>query len=139
MLEMTIFMSYLSFVSPFCNTEIYLRWITSGKWNQNWKKKMVSAFKTTSDLPEGTWDARLYQNNKSCRTNVISQSQEKGRPGSAKYTLVTIDTGSGINITHHKSLLLDYKAFNSPLTTYFGVRSEENQIPIKLIGQKSFF
>ncbi len=52
--------------------------------------------------------------------------------------MVTIDTGSGINITHDKSLLIDYKAFNSPLTTYFGVGSEEHQMPIKLIGQGYF-
>ena len=52
--------------------------------------------------------------------------------------MVTIDTGSGINITHDKSLLIDYKAFKSPLTTYYGVGSEEHQIPIKLIGQGYF-
>ena len=52
--------------------------------------------------------------------------------------MVTIDTGSGINITHDKSLLLDYDAFKSPFTTYFGVGSEEYQMPINLIGQKYF-
>ena len=55
-----------------------------------------------------------------------------------KTVIVTIGTGSGINITHDKSLLIDYKAFNSPLTTYFGVGSEEHQTPIKLIGQGYF-
>ena len=64
--------------------------------------------------------------------------QRKGHPNSRISTLVTIDTGSGINITHDKSLLLDYEVFNSPLTTYFGVGSEEHQIPIKLIGQGYF-
>ena len=52
--------------------------------------------------------------------------------------MVTIDTGSGINITHDKSLLIDYKAFKSPLTTYFGVGSEEHLMRIKLIGQGYF-
>ena len=44
--------------------------------------------------------------------------------------LVIIDTASGINLTHDRSLLLDYEEFSKPLSSYYGVGSTDNQKPI---------
>ena len=49
--------------------------------------------------------------------------------------LVIIDTASGINLTHDRSLLLDYEEFPKPLSSYYGVGSTDNQKPILIVGQ----
>ena len=49
--------------------------------------------------------------------------------------LVIIDTVSGINLTHDRSLLLDYEEFPKPLSSYYGVGSTDNQKPILIVGQ----
>ena len=46
-----------------------------------------------------------------------------------------IDTASGINLTHGRLLLLDYKEFPKPLSSYYGVGSTDNQKPILIVGQ----
>ena len=97
----------------------------------------VPTLKTT-ESSKRTQEVTLDQVNRSYQAKATNLSRKKDQPNSRISTLVTIDTGSGINITHDKSLLIDYKAFNSLLTTYFGVGSEEHQIPIKFIGQGYF-
>ena len=94
--------------------------------------KRVPTLRITTEPSKGTQVVILDQ------AKATNRTRKKDHPNSRISTLVTIDTGSGINITHDKSLLIDYKAFNSPLTTYFGVGSEEHQTPIKLIGQGYF-
>ena len=89
-------------------------------------------FKTTTESSKRTQATILDQ------AKATDRSRKRDHPNSRISTLVAIDTGSGINITHDKSLLIDYKAFNSPLTIYFGVGSEEHQIPIRLIRQRYF-
>ena len=86
--------------------------------------------KLTTKLP-----TTLDQVNRFHQAKATDLSRKKDHSNSRISTSVTIDTGSGINITHDKSLLIDYKAFKSPLTTYFNFGPEELQIPIKLIGQ----
>ena len=49
--------------------------------------------------------------------------------------LVIIDTASGINLTHDRSLLLDYEEFPKPLSSYYGVGSTDSQKPILIVGQ----
>ena len=99
----------------------------------------VPTHKTTIEPSKRTRKVTLDQVSRSHKAKATDLSRKKDHPNSRISTLVTIDTGSGINITHGKSLLIDYKAFNSPLATYFGVGSEEHQIPIRLIGQGYFF
>ena len=89
-------------------------------------------FKTTTESSKRTQATILDQ------AKATDRSRKRDHPNSRISTLVAIDTGSGINITHDKSLLIDYKAFNSPLTIYFGVGSEEHQMSIKLIEQGYF-
>ena len=93
---------------------------------------------TTTDSSRRTQTVTLDQANRSHQAKATDRSRKKDHPNSRISTLVTIDTGSGINITHGRSLLLDYVEFKSPLTTYLGVGSEEHQMPIKLIGQGYF-
>lgn len=41
----------------------------------------------------------------------------------------------GINLTHDRSLLLDYEDFPRPLSSYYGIGSTNNQKPILIVGQ----
>ena len=86
----------------------------------------IPTHKTTAVSSRRTQAATLDHVNRSHQAKATDRSRKGDHPNSRISTLVTIDTGSGINITHDKSLLIDYKAFNSPLTTYFGVGSEED-------------
>ena len=100
--------------------------------------KRVPTLRITTEPSKGTQVVILDQVNRSHQTKATNLNRKRDHPRGKVSTLVTIDTGSDINITHDKSLLLDSVEFKSPLTTYFGVGSEEHQTPIKLIGQKYF-
>ena len=64
--------------------------------------------KATTEPSKGTQAVTLDQVNSSYQTKATNLSREKDHPNSRISTLVAIDTGSKINITHDKSPLLDY-------------------------------
>ena len=67
--------------------------------------------------------------------NPKENRREEKRKKEQEETLIVIDSGAGIHITHDKSLLVDYEGFEEPKTCYYGVGDMEKQDPIKLIGQ----
>ena len=105
------------------------------KLKQTTKAPTLRITTVSSRRTQAVTSDQVNRNHQAKTTNL---SRKKDHPRSTVSSLVTIDTGSGINVTHDRGLLLDYKTFKSPLTIYFGVGSEEHQIPIRLIGQGYF-
>ena len=76
--------------------------------------------------------AESRDNSKKVAKIQLNNQSDAYRPANP---LVIIDTASGINLTHDRSLLLDYEEFPKPLSSYYGVGSTDNQKPILIVGR----